>query len=152
VHHWPDIRKGLHELRRVTRNQVLIMTFDPDALNDFWNAHYFPEVIEIEKSRYPTIDFITEALGGSSEVQSIPLRGDCVDEFQEACYGRPGAFHEKEIRSSQSAGGFVSDELEEKLVKVLADELQSGEWDKRDGIYRQMSSYTCALRLLIATP
>ena len=53
VHHWQDIQKGLKELRRVTKNQILIMTFDPDALDNFWNAHYFPELIEIEKARYP---------------------------------------------------------------------------------------------------
>lgn len=152
IHHWPDIRKGLHELRRVTRNQVLIMTFDPDALDDFWNAHYFPEIIEVEKSRYPTIDFIIEALGGKCEVQSIPIPFDCEDGFQEAFYGRPEAFLEKEIRLSQSAWGFVSEEVEEKLVKALSDDLKSGEWDKKYGKYRQMPSYTCALRLIIATP
>jgi ubiquinone/menaquinone biosynthesis C-methylase UbiE len=41
IHHWPDIRKGLQELRRVTGGQVLIMTFDPDALDNFWNAQLF---------------------------------------------------------------------------------------------------------------
>mgnify|MGYP000854580661 CR=1 FL=1 len=58
VHHWPDIQKGLKELRRVTKNQMLLMTFDPDALDNFWNAHYFPELIAVEKARYPSIDFI----------------------------------------------------------------------------------------------
>lgn len=152
VHHWLDIRKGLQELRRVTREQVLIMTFDPDALDDFWNAHYFPEIVEVEKSRYPTIDFITKALSGNCEVQSIPIPFDCEDGFQEAYYGRPEAFLEKEIRLSQSAWGFVSDEVEEQLVKSLSDDLKSGEWDKKYGKFRRMSSYTCALRLIIATP
>jgi SAM-dependent methyltransferase len=95
IHHWPDIRKGLQELRRVTSGQVLIMTFDPDALDNFWNANYFPELIEVEKARYPTIDFIKEALGGTIEVQSIPIPLDCVDGFQEAFYGRPEAFPAK---------------------------------------------------------
>jgi hypothetical protein len=58
------------------------MTFDPDALNEFWNVHYFPEVIEVEKARYPTVDFITEALGGKCEVQSVPISFDCLDGFQ----------------------------------------------------------------------
>ena len=40
IHHWPDITKGLKELRRVTKEQVIIMTFDPDALNDFWNNNF----------------------------------------------------------------------------------------------------------------
>src|SRR5690606_33793577 len=32
VHHWSDLRKGLQELRRVTKDQVLILTFDPEAI------------------------------------------------------------------------------------------------------------------------
>ena len=42
VHHWPDIRKGIAEMRRVTRGRVILMTFDPDALDRFWNARVFP--------------------------------------------------------------------------------------------------------------
>ena len=57
LHHWPDMGKGLRELKRVAR-RVIVMTFDPNALDDFWNIHYFPRVIEIEKRRYPTVEFI----------------------------------------------------------------------------------------------
>ncbi|WP_100013155.1 class I SAM-dependent methyltransferase [Lentibacillus sediminis] len=152
VHHWPDMNKGLKELRRVTREQVIIMTFDPDALDDFWNADYFPELIEVEKPRYPKIDFITNALGGKCAVQSIPVPFDCVDGFQEAFYGRPEAFLEKEVRLSQSAWGFLSEEVEDRLVKALSDDLKSGEWDRKYGEFRTKSSFTCALRLIIATP
>lgn len=103
VHQWENFRKGLEELRRVTKNQVAILTFDPDALGDFWNADYFPEIVAIKQSRFPTIDSIVETLGGKCDVQSIPLPFDCVDGFQEAFYGRPEAFLKKEIRASQSA-------------------------------------------------
>jgi SAM-dependent methyltransferase len=152
VHHWPDMSKGLKELRRVTREQVVIMTFDPDALHQFWNAHYFPELIEIEKLRYPTIDFINKALGGKCEVQHIPVPFDCVDGFQEAFYGRPEAFLEKKVRLSQSAWGFLPEGAEDKLVKNLSDDLLSGVWDEKYGEFRTQSSFTCALRLIIATP
>lgn len=152
IHHWPDIRKGLQELRRVTIGQVLIMTFDPDALDSFWNAQYFPELIEVEKARYPTIDFITDALGGNCAVQPIPIPLDCVDGFQEAFYGRPEAFLEKEVRLSQSAWGFLEDDIQEKLIKRLADDLASGAWDKQYGHFRTQPFFTCALRLIIAKP
>jgi SAM-dependent methyltransferase len=152
VHHWSDIHKGLHELRRVTKNQVIIMTFDPEALDDFWNAIYFPELIEAEKKRYPSIDFITTALGGTCEVQKIPIPFDCADGFQEAFYGRPEAFLDKQVRQSQSAWGFISPEVEEKYIKDFAEELASGEWDKKYGHYRTQPSFTCALRLIISMP
>lgn len=150
VHHWPDMKKGLKELRRVTKNQVLIMTFDPEALDNFWNVHYFPELIEVEKARYPTIEFITNTLGGNCDIKSIPIPLDCIDGFQEAFYGRPEAFLEKEVRLSQSAWGFLPEGLEDKLVKALADDLHSGEWDKKYGHFRMQPTFTCALRLIIA--
>ncbi len=152
VHHWPDINKGLKELRRVTKNQVVIMTFDPTRLDNFWNATYFPELIEVEKARYPTIDLIKASLGGTCDIVPIPIPLDCVDGFQEAFYGRPEAFLEKEVRLSQSAWGFLPAGLEDKLVKALADDLKSGEWDKKYGHFRSAPTFTCALRLIVSRP
>jgi hypothetical protein len=140
------------ELRRVTKEQVIIMTFDPEALDNFWNAHYFPEVIDIEKRRYPTIDFLVNALGGRCEVQAIPIPFDCVDGFQEAFYGRPEAFLEEEVRKAQSAWGFLPEGEEEKIVNRLKNDLQSGTWDEKFGHFRSQESFTCALRLVIAYP
>ena len=152
VHHWPDIDKGLKELRRVTKHQVVIMTFDPNALDNFWNAHYFPELIEVEKARYPTIDFIQKSLGGNCELIPIPVPLDCIDGFQEAFYGRPEAFLKKEVRASQSAWGFLPAGVEDKMVKALEDDLKSGEWDKKYGHFRSEPTFTCALRLIISRP
>lgn len=150
VHHWPDIKKGLSELKRVSRKKVVIMTFDPDRLDHFWNAEYFPEVIEIEKKRYPTNDFIVECLGGNCNIISIPIPFDCVDGFQEAFYGRPEAFLNKEVRLNQSAWGFLPDGTEEEIVKRLADDLASGNWDKKYGNHRELKEFTCALELIVA--
>jgi SAM-dependent methyltransferase len=152
IHHWPDMRKGLQELRRVTRGQVIVMTFDPEALDRFWNAEYFPEVIDVEKQRYPTIQFIVDALGGNCEVWEVPVPFDCADGFQEAFYGRPEAFLQSEVRRAQSAWGFISAEQQENIVKRLAEDLQSGEWDRKYGHFREEPFFTCALRLVIANP
>lgn len=150
IHHWLDIAKGLKELRRVTKNQVVIMTFDPEELDCFWNAEYFPEVIEVEKARYPTIDFIKSCIGGNCKVVPIPIPLDCKDGFQEAFYGRPEAFLEKEVRLSQSAWGFISAEKQEEIVTRLKIDLENGNWDKKYGQFRTQEYFTCALRLIIS--
>jgi len=152
VHHWPDIDKGLKELRRVAKNQVVVMTFDPDELDKFWNANYFPELVEIEKARYPTIDFIKKSLGGVCEVIPVSVTLECKDGFQEAFYGRPEAFLTKDVRASQSAWGFLQEGDEARLVKRLEDDLQSGEWDKKFGHFRTQPTFTCSLRIIIASP
>ncbi|RZJ70392.1 class I SAM-dependent methyltransferase [Flavobacterium sp.] len=152
IHHWPDIDKGLREIRRVTKNQILVMTFDPDALDKFWNADYFPELIEVEKARYPKIQDILDALGGKSEVIEIPIPLDCRDGFQEAFYGRPEAFLNPEVRLNQSAWGFLRDGLEEESVNRLKADLDSGKWDEKFGKYRSEPFATFALRLIVSHP
>ena len=149
THHCADLKKGLNELKRVTQNQIIILTFDPDALHGFWNAEYFPELIEIEKKRYPKISKIVKLLGGNVKVKSIPIPFDCKDGFQEAFFGRPEMFLKKEVRDSQSAWSFLSKDLEKNYVKKLSDDLKSGEWDKKFGKYRTKKSFTCALRLIV---
>lgn len=152
VHHWPDIAKGLREMRRVTKGRIIVMTFDPDALDRFWNADYFPELIAVEKARYPKIEFLNECLGGQCDIIQIPVPLDCSDGFQEAFYGRPEAFLQQEVRAAQSAWGFLSKELEEELVHRLADDLQSGNWDQKFGHFRTEPFFTCALRLIVSKP
>jgi len=149
IHHWPDIKKGLLELKRVAKEKIIILTFDPEALHRFWNAEYFPEVIDVEKQRYPTIQFITDTLGEHCEVWEIPVPLGCVDGFQEAYYGRPEAFLNKKVRDAQSAWGFIPDDQQQTIVNRLADDLASGEWDRKYGFYRKLPEFTCALRLVI---
>lgn len=106
----------------------------------------------MEKARYPTIDYIKNSLGGSCKVIPIPIPLNCTDGFQEAFYGRPEAFLEKEVRLSQSAWGFISDEKQEEIVERLKIDIENGTWDHKYGHFRKQDFFTCALRLLIATP
>lgn len=152
VHHWPDVRRGLQELRRVTKDRVIVMTADPDALDLYWTKEYFPELIEVERQRYPKIEVIKEALGNNCQVISIPVHLDCVDGFQEAFYGRPEAFLEKEVRQAQSAWGFLDSGMEDVLVKRLADDLASGVWDEKYSHYRTQPTFTGCIMLIVGMP
>lgn len=149
IHHWPDMAAGLAEMRRVAKDTVVVMTFDPSALKDFWNAHYFPDVVAAEKKRYPEIDFITNCLG-NCEVWDVPVPLDCVDGFQEAFYGRPEAFLDANVRKAQSAWSFVDDATVTRMVQHLADELASGEWDRKYGHYRTQPFFNGSIRLVVS--
>jgi SAM-dependent methyltransferase len=151
IHHWENMEKGLQELRRVSKDKVIVMTFDPDALDIYWNVNYFPEVVNAERARYPSVKFIVDVLGGNCEVITIPIPIDCVDGFQEAFYGRPEAFLDKEIRKNQSAWGFVSEEEELRGVQMLKEELESGEWERKYGKFRTQPFFEGALRLIVAS-
>jgi len=148
IHHWPDLQSGLLEIKRVSKKKISILTYDPEMLDVFWNAKYFPQLIEIERNRYPKLDRIAECLGEEITVTNIKIPFDCSDGFQEAFYGKPEAFLQEEVRKAQSAWGFLDKEIESKYVKRLSDDLASGEWDRLYGYHRTLPEFEGAFRLL----
>lgn len=152
VHHWPDLATGLRELRRVARGPVVILTFDPNRIREFWMNHYCPEVLAVEASRYPDIGNIRGILGGRTSVEEIPIPRDCTDGFQEAFYARPFAFLDIEVRRAQSAWGFVDQGIQERSMGQLARDLDAGVWHAHYGHIAELSEYHGAFRLIRATP
>ena len=150
VHQWRDLEKGLSELRRVTRGPIVVLTFDGDALELYWLAKYAPELITVERRRYPRIERIANGLGGSVNVEVIPIPIDCVDGFTEAFYARPEAFLDADVRRSQSAWSFVSEADQLRFVQRLGDDLKSGAWDRQYGDWRKKPSFEGSLRLVVS--
>ncbi len=152
IHHWPDIAAGLRELRRVTRGPVVILTFDPERMADFWLADYFPQLIEAERARFPTMSQLTGMLGGNVKAEAVRIPLDCKDGFTEAYYGRPEAFLEEGVRRAQSCWSFLPDGLEGPLVAKFAEALASGEWDRKWAHLRTQPEAIYSLRLVTAWP
>lgn len=152
VHHWPDPAAGLREMRRVVRGPVLVLSFDPNAETEFWLKNYVPEMTEVERRRYVGMDVITRALGGRCEIKEIPVRHDCTDKFQVALYARPEEFLKAEVRNAQSAWKFLPNGVEDRFVRALSADLNSGAWDQRYGALRTKPTIKCQLRLLVAYP
>lgn len=148
IHHWPDLKAGLLEMKRVAKKRITILTYDPERLDVFWNVNYFPELIEIERSRYPQLSYIAECLAEKMKITNIKIPLDCTDGFQEAFYGRPEAFLREEVRNAQSAWGFLDKKIESQYIKKLSDDLTSGEWDRLYGRHRTMPEFEGAFRLL----
>ncbi len=103
VHQWPDLEKGLAEMRRVTRGPVLVLTCDPDALRNTWLYEYAPEMIDVEARRYPAIERISKGLDSNVTVLSVPIPLSCTDGFSEAYYGRPERLLDPGARRANSA-------------------------------------------------
>jgi hypothetical protein len=152
VHQWADLDKGLGELRRVTRGPIVVLTFDGQALDRYWLADYAPELIAVERRRYPAITAICAGLGGATEVRAIPIPIDCVDGFTEAYYARPERFLDGAVRRAQSAWGFVAEEAQARFVTRLGADIASGAWDKKYGEWRQLPSFEGSLRLIVSHP
>ncbi len=150
VHQWPDPLGGLAEMRRVASGPVVVLTFDPAALDVLWLAEYSPELYAAESRRYPTIDSVVAALGPGTTSAPVPVPFDCVDGFTEAFYGRPEAFLDPAVRRSQSAWSFVGADAEARAVETLAADLATGRWDGRHGHLRTQAAFAGSLRLVTA--
>jgi SAM-dependent methyltransferase len=150
IHQWPDLDRGLRELRRVARGPVVILTFDGEALARFWLAEYVPEVIALEQRRFPAIGHVEAVLGGDVTVTPVPIPHDCRDGFGEAYYGRPEAFLEPAVRAAQSGWMLADPAAVERGVERLRAALASGEWDARHGHLRTQPEYIGSVRLIVA--
>jgi SAM-dependent methyltransferase len=152
VHQWADPWLGLAELRRVSRGPVVLLTFDGDELDRLWLGEYLPELFEAERRRYPAIEDLRSALGGRSEVQPVPIPIDCLDGFTEAFYARPELFLDPDLRRAQSVWGFVPEEIAERGLQRLRQDIDSGRWDELYGELRIQPEFIGALRLVVGLP
>jgi SAM-dependent methyltransferase len=150
VHQWPDPVAGLAELRRVAAGPVVVLTFDPGALDRLWLADYAPDLYRAESARYPVMDVLVSALGGEATVETVPVPFDCRDGFTEAYFGRPEAFLDPAVRRSQSAWSFIDPDVEAGYAGQLRADLASGAWDARYGALRHQRAFDGSLRLVVA--
>lgn len=151
VHQWADLAAGLSEMRRVARDQVVVLTCDPERLSESWLSEYAPEVLAVEAERYPSLDRLAEGLGGRAQSAVVPIPLDCADGFNEAYYGRPEALLDRSARRSCSAWSFVAGEVHERFERTLKRDLADGSWDDRYGHLRHQPFFAGSLVLVVAS-
>ncbi|SEG76978.1 Methyltransferase domain-containing protein [Actinacidiphila yanglinensis] len=152
VHQWSDTAAGLREMRRVTRGPVVVMTCDPTLVRDFWLYDYAPLVLDTEARRYPAVEAITAALGGSCAVTPVPIPADCTDGFNEAYYARPERLLDPGARQACSAWSFVPQDVCERYTGELRAAIASGAWDARHGALRRRPYLDGSLVLIRSMP
>jgi len=148
-HQWPNLAKGLRELRRVARGPVVVVSGDAAAMGDFWLNDYAPELIAAEQRRFPPLEAIAAAIGARSEILTIPVPADCTDGFIEAFHGRPERLLDPAVRQAQSSWSFMPEGYEARFAEKLGADLGSGDWDARYGAWRGRSEYPGALRMVV---
>lgn len=146
LHHWRDSEVGLSEMRRVARERVVILTWDPEHPG-FWLARdYFPEVLEIDTPIFPSLERIQKILG-PAEVQSVSVPADCTDGFLGAYWKRPEAYLDSGVRAAIST--FSKFNPSEGLARLRQD-LDDGTWQTRNQGLQALSELDIGYRLVIA--
>ncbi|WEB38262.1 class I SAM-dependent methyltransferase [Streptomyces yunnanensis] len=101
VHHWPDLRRGLSELRRVAGRQV-VFTWDPTHLRELWLLEeYLPEIRQFEHVRFTPLSEVVEALDAHT-VLTFAIPHDFTDGFQIAYWRRPERYLAPAVRRASS--------------------------------------------------
>jgi len=146
IHHWPDLPRGLNELRRVARRIVVILTFDTSVAG-LWLTDYFPGIPEIDRGCMPSLSEIQRHLGRAA-VFDVPIPHDCTDGFLGAYWRRPHAYLNPDIRSAISVFSKITN-LEVGLSALQSD-LSSGAWHRRYGHLLHRSELDLGYRLVVA--
>ncbi|MGW3231747.1 class I SAM-dependent methyltransferase [Kitasatospora sp. NPDC001095] len=149
VHHWPDLRQGLAELRRVARRQV-VFTWDPAHRPQLWLLEdYLPEIRELEDGRFTPLAEVVEALGAHT-VLPFPIPHDFTDGYQAAYWRRPELYLDRAVRQASSTFATLPPEVVEPAVERLRADLVSGEWHRRYADLLDRESVDYGYRLIIA--
>ena len=127
VHHWGDALRGLREMRRVTRDRIVVLTFDP-LMSNFWLLDYLPSLANLDSQHMPAMDDFEAALGPVERI-AVPIPHDCIDGVLCAYWRRPAAYLDPDVRRSISSFWKIGDIAEP--LRRLESDLRSGAWVRR---------------------
>jgi SAM-dependent methyltransferase len=148
VHHWQDAERGLSEMKRVSRRQV-VFTFDPALQGLLWLvSDYVPEIVEFEKLRAMTVPDIASCLN-TTNVQSVPIPHDCTDGFQAAYWRRPAEYLNADVQSTISTLAQLPREVIDRAIRRLETELASGDWHRKYSHLLGLDEVDFGYRLII---
>lgn len=150
VHHWRDLGAGLAEIRRVAGRQVIFLC-EPALVRAFWLVtEYLPEIGELPSERLaPGVAELQRHLA-IQEVMPVPIPADCMDGFTSAFWGRPEAYLQRDVQAGTSSLAQLSREALSRGLRRLHRDLESGAWDERHGILRDLAEYDTGYRIVVA--
>ncbi len=147
IHHWSDLAAGLQECARTSRREVAIFTWDPDSPGFWLTQEYFPELLEFDRSVFPSMEELRKCLG-STRVKAVPIPADCIDGFLGAYWQRPESYLQQSVRSGMSSFSRIPT-LADRLEQLQRD-LDSGAWHRAYGKLLTQESCDLGYRLVTA--
>jgi SAM-dependent methyltransferase len=152
VHHWDaEQERGVRELRRVARDAVVILTFDPRVSGAMWlMADYLPEVAALDDRIFPAPEQLTAWLGGETHIQPVPIPRDTPDWMLGSFWAHPERVLDPAARAATSGFARMDPAIVERCVAAVRRDLADGAWDARHGHLRALEAYDAGLRLVVA--
>lgn len=145
IHHWADWQAGLLEMRRVSRDRVVVFTWDPES-DRSWLNYYFGHLIEVDRKRFPPLSALVSLLG-DAQITPVNVPEDCVDGFMGAYWRRPEEYLKPDVRAAMSS--FATDQSEIALAR-LAQDIRDGTWAQKHGDHLPNAAFDLGYRLISA--
>jgi hypothetical protein len=151
IHHWDvECEAGVRELRRVARGRVVIATIDAEVSAAMWLlADYLPEVAELDRRIFPSLDRIAQWLGGDVRTEVVPVARDTPDWTLMSFWAHPERVLDAAARAGTSGFARMPAAVVERVVTAVRADLESGAWDARHGHLRSLDAFDAGLRLVI---
>jgi SAM-dependent methyltransferase len=148
LHHWGDWRAGCAELRRVARDRVVVLSWDPAYVDVHWLVpEYLPGVASGQVVSFPSLAEQAAAL--AARVEIVPVPWDCADGFFSAFWRRPEAYLDRAVRAGISTLAELDDAVLEPALERLRADLADGAWARRHADLLELAELDLGYRLLV---
>lgn len=150
IHHWTDKARGLLEMRRVSRDRVVVFTWDSTKISRSWLlCDYFPAAREFALRNSLPLDKYKEVLGGTIQVSPVPIPWDCADGFPEAYWRRPGEMLREGAWRNVSVLALIPPEERAEGLRRLESEMTDGTWSRKYGDLLELDEFDLGLSLVV---
>jgi len=129
MHHWHDRDKAFAEIKRVTTDRFVAVTWDPDSAPFWLTRDYFPEIYNIDKNILPRLSELEDTFG-NMDVSVLKIPANCADGFLGAYWKKPEAYLDELVRANISTFAKIKSH-HEGLAKLQSD-IHSGVWESRN--------------------
>jgi SAM-dependent methyltransferase len=152
LHHWDEHREqGVRELRRVATGPVVLFTCDVEVGGSMWlMADYLREVAELDRKIFPSMEQLSEWLGGRTRVEVVPVPRDVSDWMLMSFWAHPERVLDPAARNGTSGFTRMPPAVVQRVVEAVRRDLEDGTWDARHGHLRKLDAYDAGLRLVVS--
>ena len=145
MHHWNNRQKAFAEIKRVTRDRFIAVTWDPDS-EPFWlTRDYFPEIHNIGKNIFPKLSEFKDTFE-NVQVSVLNIPANCVDGFLAAFWKRPEAYLDELVR--ENIGIFSKIKNSREGLTKLKNDIHSGKWQSRNNELSKAEFFDAGYRLI----
>ena len=149
MHHWTDRDKAFSEIKRVTREKFVALTWSPLGKEEpYWlYRDYLKAIPELNRSIFPNVNELRQYFAHVEEYV-LPIPHDCQDGFDGAYWKRPQAFLDPEVRANMSV--FSKIKNVDAILERLQQDVESGAWHKKNAGILALDELDIGYRIFVA--